>query len=205
MDVRVKLQVAHESLDRPRSDRVDVHFLADRSFMELDILQSLLLFQLCFELLELLLGHVLLLKHLQIGCLRGSRSLEVGPVTCQAQILSLLEPLGEEVLLLLELGLVHLVLFELFLLLAGQRRVVLLTRVVLLLLLRLFRQLVVLVFLLFVELLPQVIHLFFFLGLFLGLLGVETVSLAQFVFLNLCFFVEFCFQEVLVAAAELFL
>lgn len=128
--------------------------------------------------------------------------MQIATVTCQAQILSLLQPLGKELFLLLQLGLVHLVLFELFLLLAGQCRVVF---AYLLLLLRLFRELGLLVFLLFVELLSQEIHLVFFLGLLLGLLGQETVSLAPFVFLRLGVFVELCLQQVLVATAELFL
>ena len=71
--VGVKLQVAHEGVDRPRADRVPIHLLAHRSFLELDVLQTLLLFQLRVELLELFLGQVLLLEHPQVGSLGGAR------------------------------------------------------------------------------------------------------------------------------------
>ena len=51
--------------------------------------------------------------------------MQSGAVGGHAKILSLLEPLGEELFLLLQFGLVKLVLLELLLLLAGQRGVVL--------------------------------------------------------------------------------
>jgi len=117
--------------------------------------------------------------------------LQVATVASQAQVLSLLQPLGKELFLLLQLGLVYLVLFELFLLLAGQSSIMV---TYLLLLLCLLRELDLLVFLLFVELLSQVVHLLFFLGLVLALRGQETVSLAPFVFPRPGLFVEFGLQ-----------
>jgi len=61
MGVRVELQVAHESLNRRWTYRVDVQLLTDCSLLEFHVFQSLLLFQLRFKLLELFLRHVFLL------------------------------------------------------------------------------------------------------------------------------------------------
>ena len=214
--IHVELQVTHKGLNGVRTDCVYYNSLLDISLFEFHFLYFLLLPQLTFELLEFLLGKVLLLFHSQIwflDCLpaRG----QVQGIASQPKVLSLLEPLLEELFFLLHLGLIQIVLLKFFLLLPffGQCLAQLICLAWLLVLffdsvpgnVWLFRKLSLFVFLFPLELLPKQVHFFPFLFILDVVLADDPVFLLEFLISFFDVFFQFLFEEILIASTELLL
>lgn len=107
-----ELEVLEQRLDCVRADNADVQLLAHLLLLELELLDTLLLLDLLVEVRQLLLRHILSAR---VGC-SDARITLVG----NTQVLALLQPLVEELILLLKLRLIELILLQLISLLLRQ-------------------------------------------------------------------------------------